>query len=209
MRQDRSRNQAPQWHAQFLTMLPQITTHARIAFRGLPPEAKAEKIQAVVCNALVAFVHLVRRGKAAIAYAGPLARFGVMQVRAGRQVGTNLNIHDLSSEYAQRMKGICLERLDKYDREEECWQEVLIPDRTCTPADLAASRIDFPAWLRTLKFRDRKVALKLAAGEPTSRVAKMFRLSDGRVSQLRGELHTAWRRFHGEAEPPEAAAVPA
>jgi hypothetical protein len=57
-----------------------------------------------------------------------------------------------------------LQRLDKYDREEECWQEILIPDRTCTPAELAASRIDFSAWLRTLRRRNRKVAQFLAFG---------------------------------------------
>jgi hypothetical protein len=51
--------------------------------------------------------------------------------------------------------------------------------------------------------------MKLASGEPTSRVAKMFRVSDGRISQLRRELHSAWKKFQGEAEPPEAAPVPA
>jgi hypothetical protein len=82
-------------------------------------------------------------------------------------------------------------RLDRHDAEEECWREVLVADKTCTPAELAASRIDFPAWLNTLSKRDRKVAMKLAAGETTSRVARMFRLSEGRVSQLRRQFKTA------------------
>ncbi len=116
-------------------------------------------------------------------------------------------VNDVSSTYAQQKKNICLERLDEYDETEACWKEILIPDRTCTPAELAASRIDFPSWLGTLKPRNRKVALKLASGEPTGRVAKMFHLSAGRVSQLRAELHRAWQRFHGEAESTEAAAV--
>jgi hypothetical protein len=102
-----------------------------------------------------------------------------------------------------------MERLDKYDREEEVWQEILIPDQTCTPAELAASRIDFPRWLKTLKSRDRKIALKLAAGETTSRVSRSHRLSPGRISQLRRELKAAWEAFIGEAEPSKAAHAPA
>jgi hypothetical protein len=116
-----------------------------------------------------------------------------------------LNIHDVSSRYAQKMKSFVLQRLDHYDLKEEAWKEILIEDHTCTPADLAASRLDFPEWLKTLKPRDRKIALKLAAGEQTSQVAKMFRLCEGRISQLRRELHAAWLR-HGEVG---AAAVPA
>ncbi len=71
---------------------------------------------------------------------------------------------------------------------------ILVEDKRATPADLAASRIDFPAWLKTLSQRDRRIALKLSQGESTSRVARQFRLSVGRVSQLRGELSQP-RRF--------------
>jgi FixJ family two-component response regulator len=71
-------------------------------------------------------------------------------------------------------------------------------DRHCTPAELAASRIDVPAWLSRLKPRDRKIALKLAVGETTSAVARRFRLSEGRVSQLRGEFRNSWEVFQGQ-----------
>jgi hypothetical protein len=199
----------PAWHAQFLALLPRIVTHARIAFRYLGPEAKAEKVQEVVCNALLAFVRLVQLGKADVAYACPLAQYGVAQVRDGRKVGGRLNVLDLSSEYCQRVKGFVMRRLDHFDRTEECWNEVLIEDKTCTPAELAASRIDVPAWFDTLRPRDRKIALQLAAGERTSDVAERFRLTAGRIAQLRRALHAAWQRFHGEPEPPQAAAVPA
>ena len=73
----------------------------------------------------------------------------------------------------------------------------------------APSRIDFPAWLDTLRPRDRKIAMKLAVGETTGRVSRQHRLSAGRVSQLRRDLHKAWCRFQGEAEPSEPAATPA
>jgi hypothetical protein len=88
--------------------------------------------------------------------------------------------------------------LDKYDVEEQCWQEILIPDQTCTPAELAASRIDFPAWLDTLSRRDRRIALKLATGETTGSTARKFHLSEGRISQVRKELAASWRKFVGQ-----------
>ncbi|MEA1949813.1 MAG: hypothetical protein U9N87_00395, partial [Planctomycetota bacterium] len=72
-----------------------------------------------------------------------------------------------------------------------------VEDRSATPADVAASRIDFAAWLRSLSGRYRKIATALATGETTAKVAKMFRLSRGRVSQLRRELKESWQVFQG------------
>jgi hypothetical protein len=193
------------WHSAFLAMLPQIVAHARISFRYLNPEARQEAVQEAVCNALRAFVRLVQLGKADIAYPTVLARYAVAQVRDGRQIGTSLNVRDVSSEYAQRAKGIVMERLDRFDQQDQVWEEILIPDRTCTPAELAASRIDFPAWLDTLKARDRKIALKLAEGQSTSRVSRQHHLSAGRISQLRRELAGNWRRFISDKMAPAVA----
>ena len=197
----------PAWHATFIKMLPAITRHAKLSFRHLMPEAREECVQAVVCNACSAIARLAELGKLDMAYATVLARYGVSQVRDGRMTGGHLNCKDISSAYCQRLKGVVVERLDKYDADEECWQEILIPDRHCTPAELAASRIDFPAWLATLKSRDRKIAMKLAAGETTGDVAHKFRVSAGRISQLRRELAETWRAFIGK-EPDDAEAAP-
>jgi hypothetical protein len=204
-----SKSVTPQWHEVFLKMASTIETHAKIAFRHLRTEARAEAIQDVLCNVCRALARLSELNKLDLAYPSVLARFGVAQVSDGRKVGCRLNVRDVSSPYCRRTKGVVMERLDHYDRDEEVWEEILIPDRTCTPAELAASRIDFPAWLRTLRRRDRKIALKLAMGETTTRVSRQHHISAARVSQLRRELHKAWLRFHGEATPPQATAVPA
>jgi hypothetical protein len=129
-----------------------------------------------------------------------LARYGVAQVKDGRMTGGNLNCRDVSSRYCQRAKNVTVERLDRYDAEVECWEEVLIPDNTCTPAELAASRIDFPAWLKTLTPRDRKVTRFLCLGNRTSDAARKFDVSWGRISQLRKELAESWRQFTGEGD---------
>lgn len=63
-KQIRRRPTPPAWHAGFLTMLPTIGTHARIAFRHLDPEAREEALQEVIANACRAYVRLVELGKA-------------------------------------------------------------------------------------------------------------------------------------------------
>ena len=188
----------PDWNGRFLAMLPIIATHAKIAFRHLGPEARAEAVQAVVCNAMCAFIRLVELGKENIAYATVLAKYGVAQVKDGRMVGGHLNIRDVSSGYCQRQKGVIVERLDRYDEEEDCWREALVEDRGAGPAEIAATRLDFAAWLRLLPRRLRKIATFLANGETTNAAADKFKVSAGRISQIRKELMQTWRRFQGD-----------
>ncbi|MDZ4821421.1 MAG: hypothetical protein SGJ20_20860 [Planctomycetota bacterium] len=196
----KSRKQSvPRWHKQFLAMLPLIRRHAAVSFRHLDPEARAEAVQEVVANALVAFRRLVELGKADVAFPSPLARYGVAQVRAGRRTGGRLNVCDVSSSYCQQQKGVSVDRLDHFDTVKECWVEVLVEDRTAGPAQTAASRIDFGAWLGTLPGKQRRIAAVLATGETTQATARKFRLTAGRISQLRRELHEAWLSFVGEA----------
>ncbi len=91
-----------------------------------------------------------------------------------------------------------MQRLDHFDRQQDGWLEVLIEDRRAGPAETAASRIDFPAWLKTLSNRNRRIAWKLALGGAAGHVARRFGISDARISQLRRELERSWRAFHGE-----------
>ena len=183
-------------NSRFLEMLPQIREQAQIAFRTATPEAKEELITEVVANAFVAFVRLVERGKADLAYPTPLAQFAVRQVRAGRLVGTKLNVHDVSSRYCQLAKNITVERLDSVQGE---WREALLEDRSAGPAEIAASRIDVADWFKSLGRGKRRIAVLLARGETTSAVARMFGLTAGRVSQLRQELKRSWELFQSQA----------
>ena len=188
----------PPWHEVFLRMLPIIQQCASIAFRHLKAEAREEAIQDVTANALVAFVRLVELGKADVAFPTVLARYGVSQFRSGRRVGTRLNVRDISSEYCQRRKGVFVQRLDRYYVKDGEWREIVVEDKRATPADIAATRIDFAAWLETLSKRQRKIAETLAMGETTSHTARIFRISAGRVSQIRRQLFDRWQAFQGE-----------
>jgi DNA-binding NarL/FixJ family response regulator len=121
-------------------------------------------------------------------------------------VGTKSNANDVGSPYAQVAKGIRVRRLDHRDKETGEWREILLEDRHAGPAETAAARIDFGEWLKSLSRRYRRIATTLATGETTKRVARRFRVSPGRVSQIRRELLDAWNRFQGEAEAPAAVA---
>jgi hypothetical protein len=180
------------WHAGFVAMLPAIRRQLKMAFRHLDPEARAEAVQEGMCNAMLAYLRLHERGEVKKAYPTPLAQYAARQLRDGRKVGGKLNIKDVSSRYCQRLKHVILERLDKWDKEEG-WLEIVVEDKHATPADVARVRLDFAAWLKTLPRRDRKVALDLATGNRTGDVARKYELSDGRISQLRKELHLSWQ----------------
>lgn len=186
------------WQQGYLAMLPLILDHLRFAFRLLNRDARAELIQEGVVNSLVAYRRLYERDKQDLAYPSVLARYAIAQIRAGRRVGSRLNIRDVTSPFCQKQKGVCVERLDHYDEHEECWREILIEDRTAGPAEIATMRIDFEDWMKSLPARDRRIARKLAAGESTIIVAKLFRLSAARISQLRRELLEKWLAFQGE-----------
>jgi len=188
----------PAWHAHFLKMLPAIRLHAKISFRNHNAEAREEFIEEVVANALQAYVRLVQQGKTDVARPGPLARYGVAQVRDHRRVGGHLNIRDVMSEYCRQRKNLTLERLDKFDQSEDQWQEILLEDRRAGPFDIVRTKLDVAAWLRSLPSKLRRIAKTLANGDRTSDVAKKFNLSAGRISQIRAELAHSWRRFIGD-----------
>ncbi|HEV3303734.1 MAG TPA: hypothetical protein VG055_29040 [Planctomycetaceae bacterium] len=102
------------------------------------------------------------------------------------------------SPRARVAKGFTIERLDRFNLRTGQWREALIEDHTAGPAQIAETRIDFADWLKTLSTRDRRLAEKLALGETTGCVARSFRISAGRVSQLRHNLCENWHRFVGE-----------
>jgi hypothetical protein len=190
-------NDTPAWHDGFMKLLPDIYSQIRFAFRGLAPERRQDAIAECLASAAVAYARLHAQGRAEIAYATPLAQYATRQFRAGRRVGGHLNSNDVMSPHAQRRHGILVERLDRRAPNGD-WKEILVEDRTCTPADLTAIRVDFADWLGQLTGRSRRIATTLALGETTKATAERFELTMGRISQLRGELKRNWERFQGE-----------
>ena len=144
-------------------------------------------------------MRLWQQGRVALAYPTVLAKFGIAQVRDGRKVGNRLNVRDVLSPLLPGEKNVVVERIDHFDEEENQWAEAVVEDtRTASVPDTVAFRMDFPAWLGTLSRRNRRITETLALGHRTQDVARKFRISEGRISQLRRELAGSWRQFTGE-----------
>jgi hypothetical protein len=190
----------PEWHEVFLRVLPAVRKHARISFRHLAPENREDCIEEAICNVCCAVARLAELSKLELAHAGPLARFAVAQIRDNRRVGCLLNVKDVMSPHCRAKKKVVVERLDHFDESEGCWLEAVVEDRRAGPSETARIRLDFADWLRSLPRRNRRIAEFLALGNRTSDAARKFRVSEGRVSQLRGELRKAWKKFVGEAD---------
>jgi hypothetical protein len=193
-----SRKSPVLWHEGFLKLLPAIRLHAAVSFRRLNPEARAEMVQNCVASAMLVYARLYELGKFDLAYPGTLARYAVAHTWQGRVVGSSMNARDVSSPYAQSKNGLTLQRLDHYDKIEDCWGEILVQDRHCGPFDVVRTKLDFRAWLRSLPVRLRRIVRFLADGETTSATATKFGLTPGRISQIRSELAESWSRFVGE-----------
>jgi hypothetical protein len=152
-----------------------------------------------VAIAMVAYRRLVQRGRQSVAYATPLARYAVLHVRSGRRVGGQQST-DVLSRAAQRRHGFEVESLSEGDGSGSRWvDKLVVENRRATPADVAATWIDFRSWLATLRRRRRKIARVLASGETTKSAACRFGVTQGRISQNRRELDQSWRLFQAQA----------
>ena len=191
----------------FVKLLPSIRRYARKSFMNLNPEARDEAVQEVVANSFAAYRRLIERGKTEVIAPKPLARFAIAQARDGRQVGGRLNCHDVSSRYCRNRQGISLQQLEQLDSASGTWKQILVEDPSSTPADIVAIRLDFQDWLDSLSARQRQIAEMLSTGETTMAVAKLFKVTAARVSQLRSQLKAAWEAFQGEGS--STALVPA
>jgi hypothetical protein len=79
--------------------------------------------------------------------------------------------------------------------------EERLRDNTQTPVpDQVQFRIDFPAWLKTLTPRERRIIKAMARNERTLDLSKTFEVTPGRISQMRREFCEGWKRFCGDHE---------
>jgi transposase-like protein len=195
------------WQQRFLQLLPRIRSQAQSRFRHFPPEAREEATAEVIASALVSYGRLVALGQEDRAFATTLVRYAVAQFRAGRRVGSRMNVRDLTSDLCRQTNGVSVEQLDHFDKPADEWQEIVVEDKHSGPAEVAMLRIDFSTWLEMLPERTRHVAETLATGEATSQVARMFGCSASRISQHRRELRDGWLAFTGEVVPATSSAL--
>jgi hypothetical protein len=202
------RHTSASWQEDFLQLLPKIERQATIAFRGLRPEEREEAVAEVVAAALIMYRRLVELDRTELAFASPLALYGIRRYRVGRRVAAT-GTRDVHSRQVQAKKGFSVQYLGTPYEQRKQWREALIENRHTPILDQVQFRVDFPAWLDTCSRRDRLIAEELAGGERTGKVAKMVGVSSSRISQLRSELRQAWETFLGEDAETDVAAAPA
>src|SRR5262249_61397335 len=99
------------------------------------------------------------------------------------------------SPLAQRRPRFALGKLPDYSALDGSPLEQALHDSTrWRPDELAAYRLDFPAWLGTLGARNRRLALDMAVGHRTQHLARTYGLSPRRVSPPPRALHRGSRR---------------
>jgi DNA-directed RNA polymerase specialized sigma24 family protein len=186
--------------SRFLAILPVVEKHARFAFRALVcGQEREDAVAEVIALVWHWYCRLINRGKNPHDFIITLASFASRHVKAGRRLcGTDAS-QDVLSRPAQRRHGFKVEQLEERgDYEDPAWQEALTDNTVTPPPEAAAFRIDFPRWLAGQAERDRRLIGEMALGETTSRLARRFGVSPGRVSQKRREYQQDWERFCGE-----------
>jgi hypothetical protein len=189
----------PEWHNEFIEWIPRIRRCAESAFWKARGERRDDLIHEVIANALVAYVRLIVTGKRHLAFPTPLGRYAVAQVREGRRIGSRLKRRDALTEHRLGREGIHLERIDRYDEDEQAWQQLVVEDKRSSPAEVAIFRLDFHEWLERLSESRRRIALALAGGESAKGVAEMIGITTGRDSQVRRWLKENWDSFQSDA----------
>jgi hypothetical protein len=192
----RKRESVEQLQGSFVRLLPDIERYANRVFRRCLHADRDELISETVARMWLFFVRLSARDKDPRRVFRPLLRFSVLAVKEGRRVGGHRNCRELC--HRARRDGLRIVSLeDRDDKSRSPWREILAETKAFSPAETAAARLDIEAWLREQSARDRSIAELLAAGERTSSVAKRFRVSFARISQLRKEFRESWERFQG------------
>jgi hypothetical protein len=145
------------------------------------------------------FVRLVHRGKDPAAFPSALATFAVRAVFNGRRLCGNEKDQDVLSRLGQRRRGFTVCSLPKSGCLDETPFAEALRDNTQTPVpDAVAFRIDSPEWLAGQTDRDSLMIESMAMGERTTKLARRFGVSEGRVSQKRRLFREDWERFCGE-----------
>lgn len=187
-------------HAAFLRILPKIVLHAEYSFRYVKcPQTRDDFVAESVALTWKWFLRLVEQAKDPTDFPTVLASFAVRAVKSGRRLCRQESPKDALSPTAHRRRGFVLTKLPDFSTEStNPLQEALIDNSQSPVPEQVAFRIDVPRWLAQRPERNREISVDLALGHKTGELARCYRLSPARVSQLRRQLEHSWRTFIDE-----------
>ena len=199
-------------HALFLqVILPRVQQHARIYFRHVKcRDKRADHIAEAIGLAWKWFRRLAQKGKDATRFPTALASYAVRAVRSGRRVVGQERAKEVLSPVAQQRRHFAVGKLPDFSTLSDNPLQEALHDNTVSPVpDQVCFRLDFPAWLATLGQRNREMAEDMALGHRTQDLAEKYRVSQGRISQMRRYFEQDWRRFCGDTFPASPSHRPA
>jgi hypothetical protein len=186
--------------AAFLAVLPTVQRNAQMKFRYVRcVHQRADLIQEVLAYGLKWTRLLWARGKDVRNFPARLAHYAVLAVRNGRRLCGSTRAKDVTNTATQARVGFACGLADHQSGTSNPVAEALHDNTRSDVADQAAFRIDFPVWLLTCTGRDRRIIGDMLRETRTLDLARKYRLSEGRISQLRRKYCEEWRQFHGEA----------
>lgn len=179
---------APLSTPSFESLMPVMTVRFRKATCSslTSREARDEAIAEMTAIAFGLYTSLVRRNKIASIFANSLASYSIYAYYNGRRFA-GMSGTDVSSPRTQ-----ILERSTVINN---ITKENYICPKTHRPSTLGAFNIDFKAWTKTLGKKKRQILLAILDGETTSDLAKKYKITRGRISQIRKELYDSWLEF--------------
>ena len=184
------------------SILPRIEAHGRVYFRHVRCRHRKQELLAEMAGiGWRWFVRLVRRGKNVLKFVGRLAVYAARAISSGRRVCGRERARDAMSASTQHKRGFVVGGLPEVGDPLGPIAEAL-RDNTVSPVpDQVAFRVDFAAWRRKRTERDRRIIDSMVTGESTTRLARLFGVSQARISQLRREYCTDWHTYCGEVAP--------
>jgi hypothetical protein len=195
-------------HLAFDAALDRIDAVIRHQFRTWPRARRQDAIDDAHAYNWLAWRGLLDRGKDPVAVGVvAIAVNACRAVRNGRVVGSArsvgrgaMDIHHPRARLATGLLVVSIEDLG--GRRPGRWQDWLTATNRYGPADEAAFRVDFAAWLAGLPPTRRRVAELLVHGFGTGEVASRLGVTPSAVSQSRDWLARSWDRFQGQADAP-------
>lgn len=183
--------------ARFHSLLARIEAHAKIFFRWIKCwHTRQDKIQEVLGLAWKWVRQLHQAGKRWWSFVSRLADYACRAVKSGRKVAGSITIKDVMNEITQRRQSFYVGKLPDFATESVNPLSEALTDNTVSDVpDQVAFRIDFPAWVSQQSDRDRALLTDMAIGHRTQDLARCYRMSEGRISQLRRSFHDDWRRY--------------
>src|SRR4051794_21757325 len=153
-------------HSAFLTLLPRVISQARRRCRGVRcPHRRDDLCAEAAALAWRWYLRLAERGRDATCFPAGFAILAATAALAGRRLAGQEKARDALSEQARR-RGVTVVRLAG------ALADVLTHNTRTPVPEQVGFRLDFPAWLRRLRRRDRRLVAGLLLGRPVVELAR-------------------------------------